>query len=226
MKELKKENRLDYINEYNRSVEYTGVSFDQYGQEDDFTYSIKQMFYRDNGLPYDFVDRQDLQFSNTTYLFFQIPLADRKYDLMRGSIEINVGTHTIQDDENGNLYEVDDLDETVLIGNIFYESGCIFITSEGNFFSNPTNIQTYFGGNTATIKFKKYVQLRERNLIVEISEKEWNSTSNPTWDGQPIHFNKIFLYNDDYDVVATAQISRNIPLKNTITVLLESIEIY
>ena len=225
MKELKRENYLDYINEYNRSVEYVNVSFEEHSEGDDFSHSIKQMFYRDSGLPYDHVDRQELQFSST-YLFFQIPLDDRKYDLIRGTIEIEVGGYTIRDDEDGNLYEITDEDEIVLIGNIFYKSGCIFITSDGNFFDSVDNIQSHFNSNQIDLRFKKYVQLRERNIIVEVSERDFNSTTNPTWDNEQLFFNKVFLYNRDHEVIATGHISRNVPLKNSITILLESIEIY
>ena len=224
MKDLKKENYIEYLNEYKKPVEYTGVSFEYYGGDDDLIYSVEQTFYRD-GFSYDHIDRQIREYNGEFYLF-QIPLDDRKYGLVRGSVSIEVGGFLIVDDSNGNLYLSEDVDETELIGNVFYNSGCIFITSNNNFFDTTTNIFSEFG-NTTTINFKKYVVFNEKNIIIPVKQNDYRSSTNESWNTEvPIHFNEVLLYNEDFEVIAVGKLSRNTPLINNITLLLESIEVY
>lgn len=227
MKNLNINNNIDVVNEYKKDVSYVDTSFDEYNIDDDFTYSIKQIFYRDEGFSYDYVYKQNLLF-NDNYLFFQIPVDDRRYGLVEGSIKLNVGDYTIVDDDHGNLYEYDNgIIEDVQIGNIFYDSGCIFITADNNFSGTTTDIVNYINSNQKDLEFKKYIFLRERAYLISVSENEYNFTTNNTWDeDKPMFFNQILLYNDNYEVMATANISRNIPLENNITIMLESIEVY
>lgn len=229
MKELRKENYIDYVNQSKKKIEYTDVSFTEYQPDDDFTYSVRQLFYRDDSnFAQDFVYRQNLLFDKSvSYLFFQIPLADRVYGLVKGSVKISVGSYVVIDDGNGNLFEQSDVDKIVQIGNIFYSSGCIFITSHQDFEGTSDNIQTYFKGNTININFKKYVNIREKFFIIDVSDKDFSSTTNGTWSlNNPLFFNKIYLYNKNHDLVAVGNISKNIPLKNKITIMLESFEVY
>lgn len=229
MKELNKDNKIDFVNRSRKAVKYSDIEFIEYEPDDDFTYSIKQLFYFEDGSnPIDFVYRQNLLFDDTSnFLLYQIPLKNRVYGIVKGKVKIEVGDYIIIDDEYGNLYEESDEDELVQVGNIFYDSGCIFITSTENFNGTTDNIQSTILSSTVNIEYKKYVEIRERVFVVNVSQNDFNMTTNESWDeDKPLYFNKIYLYNDDHEVVAVGNISRNTPLKNKITLLLESFEVY
>jgi len=228
MKEIKEENLIKVVNEYEKNISYDDIEFESYLKSDDFTASVKQLFYRDDSdFAQEYISEQNLLFDNNEYLFYQIPIRDRVYGIVKESISIEVGDYTIIDDGHGNLFEINDTDFEVQIGNIFYDTGCIFITTEDDFLNTGDDPIFYLQSNTVNLKFQKYVQFIEKSIILDISESDYLSTTNKTWDGEtPLFFNKIYLYNDDYDVIAVGYLSRNVPFRKNITVILDMTEVY
>lgn len=92
--------------------------------------------------------------------------------------------YTIIDDGNYNLYDINDSSSFASgllpqVGNIFYESGIVVLTSTGSYSGSDTG--SYIDSiNNFTLEFSGSHKIYEMEVICNILESEFNYTTNPT----------------------------------------------
>lgn len=198
-------------------------------ESDSLLYGIKNLFLPKNKMPVDFQQGQDLPDSdviNDLY-FFQIDREYRELDIVPNSIQMKFFETTISsseediflsDDGNGNI-----LYGNIMVGNIFYNSGVIVIYNNVQI-DGLLLFDDIISNYKLQFIFKYNIQFFEDFFELEISPKDYTYSFNPTYDEEkPIFFSKIYLMNDNNDLIATAVLSRPQEIYGKIKVIIDDI---
>lgn len=209
----------------NRSESLTTSDFTAYAVSDPFYNSLKNLFYNDDLSPIEYVPDQELQTLND-FVYFQIPYEQRGDSVVPNKFTITNGTDSITDDGNGNLVDANDGTETI-IGNIFYETGVIVITSDNNFTNSGTPIKTDIAGNSVTINYQRKAFFIHNKYYIDIDQDEYTYSTNETFkDSDAPHpfLTSVSLFNNKNQLIAVARLSKPISTETDIFLILDDLE--
>lgn len=205
------------------------VEFQKYFSSESMFRYVYTSFYSGSALEY--IPEQNLEEFDITgsFVYYQIPLRKRGYDIKRNTFSITVDNQYYLDDDGfGNLYE---RGTTKFVGNVFYNIGVINILNTGSFEDSIINFQDLDNPSyEKDIYFVRDMKFIEERIHVSIDSDAYTYSTNPTFqytgnNDAPYPFlTKIILYNDDNEIVAVASLSRPVELSTDVFVVLDMLE--
>lgn len=196
-----------------RDETITNVPFDEYSHTTASYYMVSSSFY--GAFPLETVQNQTLVLNTSSIIVYQPPLNMRGDSIVPSTIEITTDNFNLIDDGNGNLF--DDFNLT-FVGNVFYNTGLFVISN--------LDYNELLNGNS-TIFYKRFANFIENKYIVDIEEKKYTFSINPTFkdsDAQNPFLTKILLYNSLNEVIAVGTLNRPVELDTNITIILDLIQ--
>lgn len=147
------------------------------------------------------------------YFVLQIPQKYIGEEIQPGSVSLqDIGTNKfIIDDSFGNMVYSDN--QSVIVGNIFYNSGIITITYKTE---NVSDELYNFGGSNFILNFKSTKTIYENEIFIEVLPNEFTVSTNPTavkvYNGFPYIRSRFTINNQDYDfrISSSLDISKKI----------------
>lgn len=176
--------------------------------------------------PVEFIPQQErLLDGASSFVHYQIPYEDRGSGIIPSSLSITSGSLSIIDDGNGNLIDGNDPSEPV-IGNIFYNSGNIFITSNSDFYNTSTAYKDIKDLNM-TIDYEREVYFVHHKYFIDIDQDKYTFSTNDTFknsDADSPFLTTVYLYNDNNELIAKANLSKPVSTQNDIFLILDDLE--
>jgi hypothetical protein len=205
------------------------VEFQKYFSSESMFRYVYTSFYSGSALEY--IPEQNLDEFDVTgsFVYYQVPLNKRGYDIKRNTFSITVNNnYYIDDDGFGNLYE---RGTTKFVGNVFYNIGIVNILNTGSFENSSINFQdldvSIYEKNITFVRDMKFI---EERIHVSIDSDAYTYSTNPTFqftgfrDAPFPYLTKIILYNDDNEIIAVASLSRPVELSTDVFLVLDMLE--
>lgn len=189
--------------------------FTLYQDTDPFFKSLEQLFINDEN-QLEHVSGQELV-SGSSIIHYQVPYEKRGDGIKAGTINISYNSNVILDDGEGNLYN--QVDENTTVGNVWYGSGNITLKNEAPLDS--------FVGQNVDVTFKRNVFFIENKIYIDVNSGQYNRSSNVTFKDSGVkypHISCIYLYNEDNELIAKAQLSKPISTEVDLFFVLDDLE--
>lgn len=202
----------------------TTTKFTEYSTSDPFYNSCDQLFFPDSGSSVEYIPQQERSLGNS-FTHYQIDYEKRSSGVVPSSVTISSGSLSIIDDGDGNLIDSNDPNEPV-IGNIFYNSGNIFITSSGDFHNTSTAYKS-IKDLEMSIDFEREVFFVHNKYFIDIDQDKYTFSTNETFkdsDADHPFLTTVFLYNDGNELIAKANLSKPVSTQNDIFLILDDLE--
>lgn len=174
--------------------------------------------------PIEFIPQQE-RFLEGSFVHYQIPYEKRGSGIIPNSVSITSGSVGIVDDGDGNLLDSNDPNETI-VGNIFYNSGNIFITSDNDFHNTSTSYKSIVS-KEMTIDYEREVYFVHHKYFIDIDQDEYTFSTNDTFKDSDVDapfLTAVYLYNDKNEIIAKARLSKPVSTENDIFLILDDLE--
>lgn len=206
-----------------RSESITTSDFVEYSTQDGFHSVCESLFLNSKPIEYPFNILIEHQPSDN-FVHYQIPYEKRGGGLEPLSFKMSFDGYSIFDDGYGNLMEDGDLSETI-IGNIFYNSGNIFLYDR--LLSDNTKSLLTVDSDVVSLKYKREVFFIHNKIYLEIDSGEYNNTRNKTFQesqAKTPFITCVYLYNEDDELIAKAQLSKPVSTSVDLFLILDDLE--
>jgi hypothetical protein len=211
-----------------KKIFYNDVPFVEYTYGQDLEFNDIYVAYF-SGSATEYIPNQNFDGFDPTgsVVFHQIPLRYRGYGITPNTFSMTVGSsaQALVDDGYGNLLESG---TTNRVGNLFYNSGNIFIYNTGSFSNGGDDFMDIDENSlTKNIRFTREMKFVEKRVYLTIDSAKYTFSTNPSFvtsDAQYPFITKIILYNDNNEAVMVANLSRPVYLDNDISVVLDLLE--
>lgn len=207
----------------NRDETITSTTFSKYPSTNPFYNVCKSVFLKNypneviTGMDIGFTDGQNFVHHQISYKYIGDGIKPRSFSM-------NFDDHTLFDDGDGNLIEDGDTDE-IVVGNIFYKSGNIFLY-DYTLFDTIKELHDIIN-DSVVMTYKRPVFFIQNKIYIQIDKDEYNKSTNSTFDesGAPYPFiSSIYLYNEEEELMAKAQFSKPIPTDTDLFIILDDLE--
>lgn len=224
MESFNQEQKKREIVHTKRDEQITTDEFIEYLTSDPFYNSCDQLFFPESGSAVEHIPNQKRNLGSS-FVHYQIPYKQRGSGIIPSSLTISSGSLSIIDDGNGNLIDPNDPNE-LTVGNIFYNSGNVFITSSGNFYNTSTAYKGIKDLNM-TIDYEREVYFVHYKYFIDIDQDKYTFSTNDTFKdsdaGSPF-LTAVYLYNDKNELIAKANLSKPVSTQNDIFLILDDLE--
>ena len=222
MRTFSEENKTREIVSTGRSETFNTIDFKEYTASDAFYRSIEELFYTGSAVEY---IPEQVRNQSASYTHYQIPYNKRSGGLYANTFVLESGSLKLVDDGNGNLTDANDPLEPH-VGNIFYNSGNIMITSEGTFHNSSTKYKEIKNLNV-TLSYKRETFFVHNKYFIDVNADDYTFSMNPTFrDSKAPHpfLTTIYLYNEKNEKIAVAKLSKPVSTENDVFIILDDLE--
>lgn len=211
-----------------KKIFYGDVEFERYDYGVDMEFG-DILFTYFSGSPQEYIPLQKLNTFDPSgsVVFHQIPLRRRGYGITPRTFVMTVDSsnQTLVDDGNGNLLQEG---TTTHVGNIFYNSGNVFIYNTGSFsgggipfldIADPSYVKD--------IRFVREMKFVEERVYLSVDSSQYTFSTNPSFiysDAPHPFITKIVLYNDNNEAIMVGHLSRPVEVDNDISIVLDMLE--
>lgn len=220
MEALKKSNIQSKVVLTSKEISITETYFSSSATTSSAYYSLQPLFYPTTGSALEFIQFQDRTLhSGENMIWYQVPYNKRGIGIKENTFSLTYNNlYVISDDGDGNLIHNDEN-----VGNVFYNTGLVFITGTGSFSGSGTSVQNIAeNASLVQLDYERYVEYKIDRYILNVESNKYTMSSNISYSGSNAphpYLTRAYLYNANNDVVMEMAISRPIPLKTELTLM-------